>query len=54
MLSHHLLTTYRNQRRKEMGIRKVLCAFISSRLMRFSRQYVFLIGVASVIAVPAI
>ncbi|NUO83459.1 FtsX-like permease family protein, partial [candidate division KSB1 bacterium] len=43
-----------NQRRKEMGIRKVLGASISSLLMRFSRQYIFLIGVASLIAVPAI
>lgn len=43
-----------NQRRKEMGIRKVLGASISSLLVRFSRQYVFLIGVASLIAIPAI
>lgn len=43
-----------NQRRKEMGIRKVLGASISSLLVRFSRQYVFLIGVASLVAIPAI
>jgi putative ABC transport system permease protein len=37
-----------------MGIRKVLGASISSLLVRFSRQYVFLIGVASLVAIPAI
>ena len=43
-----------NQRRKEMGIRKVLGASTSSLLVRFSRQYVILIGIASLIAIPAI
>ncbi len=43
-----------NQRRKEMGIRKVLGASVSSLLVLFSRQYVFLIGAASLIAIPAI
>jgi putative ABC transport system permease protein len=43
-----------NQRRKEVGIRKVLGASVSSLLVRFSRQYVVLIGVASLIAIPAI
>jgi len=43
-----------NQRRKEIGIRKVLGASISSLLVRFLRQYVFLIGVASLIAIPVI
>lgn len=43
-----------NQRRKEVGIRKVLGASIPSLLIRFSRQYVLLIGAASLIAIPAV
>jgi putative ABC transport system permease protein len=43
-----------NQRRKEVGIRKVLGASISSLLIRFSRQYIFLIGAASLIAIPVV
>ncbi|MFC2134204.1 ABC transporter permease [Bacteroidota bacterium] len=43
-----------NRRRKEMGIRKVLGASVSSLLIRFSMQYILLIGAASLIAIPAI
>jgi len=50
----HLTAFTVNQRRKEVGIRKVLGASIASLLVLFSRQYVFLIGAASLIAIPAI
>jgi putative ABC transport system permease protein len=43
-----------DQRRKEVGIRKVLGASISSLLIRFSRQYILLIGAASLIAIPTV
>lgn len=43
-----------NQSRREMGIRKVLGASVTSLLVRFSGQYVLLIGAASLIAVPAV
>lgn len=42
------------QRRKEVGIRKILGATVPSLLFRFSRQYVYLIGAAAVIAIPAV
>jgi len=43
-----------NQRRREMGIRKVLGASVTSLLVRFTRQYVILIGVSSLVAIPVI
>lgn len=43
-----------NQRKKEVGIRKVLGASVPSLLVLFSRQYVVLIVCAAVVAVPVI
>ena len=43
-----------NQRRKEVGIRKVLGASVPSLLIRFSRQYIVLIGAAAMVAIPAV
>ncbi|MEM7369596.1 MAG: ABC transporter permease [Bacteroidota bacterium] len=47
------LTTYiAQQRSKEMGIRKVLGASIPSILLSFSREFLLLIGIASLIGMP--
>ncbi len=43
-----------NRSKKEIGIRKVLGASISSLLIRFSREYLYLIGLTSLIAIPVI
>ncbi len=43
-----------NQRRKEVGIRKILGASVASLLIRFSRQYIYLIGIAALIAIPGV
>lgn len=43
-----------NQKRREMGIRKVLGASVTSLLVRFTRQYVILIGISSLVAIPVI
>lgn len=41
-----------NNRRKEVGIRKVLGASISSLMLMFSKQYVLMISIAAIIAIP--
>ncbi len=41
-----------SRRRKEAGIRKVLGASMISIMVRFSRQYIVLIALASLIAIP--
>ncbi len=43
-----------NQRRREVGIRKVLGASVASLLIRFTRQYVILIGLSSLVAIPVV
>ncbi len=43
-----------NQRKKEVGIRKILGATVPSLLFRFSRQYIYLIIAAAIVAIPAV